>query len=82
MNKNKAKRNLKSVSKKNRLKADFTKEIGESRRCNYCKSYMKYSDICALGNKPSSKFVCYKFVVKAGLEKEYKNFLLNLRKKK
>ena len=75
-----SKRNYKSISKKNRLKADFTKEIGENRRCIYCKSYMKYSNVCALGNKPSSKFVCYKFTLKIGLEKEYKTFLLNLKK--
>ena len=61
-------------------KADFTEELGSKRKCDYCKSYMKYSQLCAIGNKPSSKYVCYKFTLKAGLEEEYKKFLLSLRK--
>lgn len=65
--KKQGKRNYKSVAKKNRLKADFTEEIG-NRKCDYCKSYMKYSQRCAIGNKPSSRFVCYRFVLKAGME--------------
>lgn len=80
MKKDKTKRNYNSVSKKNRLKADFTEELGSKRKCDYCKSYMKYSQLCAIGNKPSSKYVCYKFTLKAGLEEEYKKFLLSLRK--
>lgn len=80
MNIKKSKRNFKNVSKKNRLKANFEKEIQEKRKCDFCKSYMKYSDICALGNKPSSKYICYKFEVKAGLEGQYKNYLLELKK--
>lgn len=79
MQKSKVKRNIKSIAKKNRLKADFSKEIGK-RKCDFCKSYMKYSKICALGNKPSSKFICYRFTIKAGLEEEYKKYLLSLRK--
>ena len=75
-----AKKSFKSVSKKNRLKADFSEEIGSSRKCNYCKSYMKYSQICAVGNKPSSKFTCYRFVLRPGMEEAYKKFLLELRK--
>lgn len=79
MRRGKAKRNYKSVSKKNRLKADFSTEIGTNRKCDFCKSYMKYSKVCALGNKPSSKFICYKFEIKAGLENQYKEFLLGLK---
>lgn len=78
-NKNKSKKNIKNVAKKNRLKADFTKEINEKRKCNFCKSYMKYSQICAIGNKPDSKYMCYKFTVKAGMEEKYKKYLLSLK---
>ena len=81
MIKNKSKRNFVSVGKKNRLKPDFTTELGGVRRCTYCKSYMKYSKRCAQGNKPSSKFICYRFVLKAGLEEDYKNFLLDIKNK-
>ena len=70
----------KSAAKKNRLKADFTKEVGTARKCDYCKSYMKYSRVCAVGNKPTSKFMCYRFNIKAGMEDGYKEYLLKLKK--
>lgn len=79
MKRGKSKRDYKSISKKNRLKADFSIETGSRRKCDFCKSYMKHSKVCAIGNKPSSKFTCYKFDIKAGLESEYREFLLNLK---
>lgn len=71
---------LKSKTKKNRLKADFTKEIGGKRKCDFCKSYMQYSQVCAVGNKVGSKYVCYRFNVKLGKEKEYAEYLKSLKK--
>lgn len=74
-------KNIKSVSKKNRLKADFSKEVSEIRKCEFCKSYMVYSQRCAVGNKCNSKYTCYRFTLRAGKEEAYKKFLLSLKNK-
>ncbi len=78
----KVKPKVKVRAKKNRLKADFTKEIGNKRKCDFCKSYMAYSQICAVGNKPDSKYMCYRFNIKVGKEKEYAEYLTSLKKNK
>lgn len=79
MHKKNGKRNFKAIAKKNRLKADFSKEVGDKRKCAYCKSYMKYSDECALGNKVDSKYICYRFTIRSGMEDQYKKYLLSIK---
>ena len=75
-------RNIKSIAKKNKLKADFSKEVNETRKCDFCKSYMAYSQRCAVGNKCDSKYTCYRFTLKIGKEEAYKKYLLSLKNKK